>query len=197
MRDRNDDEGKNFEMRIIGGLYKSRLIEMPKGTDIRPTQDKVRQAVFNILQDVNGMAVLDLFAGSGACGIEAISRGARHATFVENNSKCIQAINGNLQALKVNVNQYSVVRVGADKAVSRLEAEGQIFDLVFLDPPYYEDLAKKCLITIDACDILAQSALVVVEHYKRDDLPGEFKQLDLLTERKYGDTVISIFRKRA
>lgn len=182
-------------MRIIGGLYKSRLIEMPKGADIRPTQDKVRQAVFNILQDVNDMAVLDLFAGSGAYGIESISRGARHATFVENNSRCIQAINRNLETLKVDISQYNIIRMSADKVISGLEAEGRRFDLVFMDPPYYEGLAKKCLISIDACDILAQSALVIVEHYKRDDLPAELRQLSLLMERKYSDTKISIFKK--
>ncbi|HPM42383.1 MAG TPA: 16S rRNA (guanine(966)-N(2))-methyltransferase RsmD [Candidatus Omnitrophota bacterium] len=181
-------------MRIIGGLYKSRLIEMPKGTDIRPTQDKVRQAVFNILRDVNGMRALDLYAGSGAYGIEAISRGAGHATFVENNARCVQTISSNLQLLKVDSLKYDIIRLKAEEAVSRLGSEAKLFDLVFVDPPYYEGLAKKCLITLDACDILAQSALVVIEHYKRDDLPAELTKLKLLTERRYSDTKISIFR---
>lgn len=183
-------------MRIIGGIYRSRLIEMPKGVEIRPTQDKVRQAVFNILRDVNGMTVLELFAGSGAFGIEAISRGAGHATFIDNDPKCIQAIRKNLAALKVDPALYDIIRLNALEAASKLEKEQKKFDLVIMDPPYYRELAKKCLITLNDYDILAQSALVVVERFKRDELPTCLTALELITERAYSDTIISIFRTK-
>jgi 16S rRNA (guanine966-N2)-methyltransferase len=181
-------------MRIIGGLYRSRLISMPKGAEIRPTQDKVRQAIFNILQDVSGKTVLELFAGSGAFGIEAISRGARHVTFVENNNKCVQTIAENLDSLKVEASLYRIIRANALEVAAGLEKKEGRFDLVFLDPPYHQDLAKKCLISIDAYDIVAKSALVVVEHYKREQLPRDLHRLNFLTERAYSDTLISIYR---
>ncbi len=183
-------------MRIVGGVYKSRTIEMPEGVDIRPTQDKVRQAVFNILQDVSGMAVLELFAGSGAFGIEALSRGARHATFVDNNMKCVQTIRKNLGKLKVDASLYGIIRLNALEAASKLNKKAKKFDLIILDPPYYGEMAKNCLITIDNHDILTQSALVVVEHFKRDKLPDGLKNIALLAERSYSDTKISIFKRR-
>lgn len=183
-------------MRVVGGIYRSRSIEMPKGAEIRPTQDKVRQAVFNILQDVSGRSVLDLFAGSGAYGIEALSRGARHVTFVENNSRCIQAIAKNLDSLKVHASDYIIIRSDASEAPAGLAKNGSRFDLIFLDPPYHQGLAKKSLITIDACDIVAKSGLVIAEHFKRDELPRDLQRLVFLTERAYSDTLISIYRSR-
>ena len=100
-------------MRIIGGEYRSRLIAMPKGTEIRPTQDRVRESVFNILADVNGKKILDLFAGSGAYGLEALSRGAGHATFVENNSRCLATIESNVEALGIPESKCKVLRSSA------------------------------------------------------------------------------------
>ena len=182
-------------MRIIGGEFRSRLIMMPKGVEIRPTQDKVREATFNILGDITGRSVLELFAGSGAFGIEAISRGARYATFVDNNFKCADIIKANLESLKVNDNSYSIIRTSADKALQRLAGEGKRFDIIFLDPPYYKDMAKKCLINIDSYDILSPIGLVLVEHFKKDVLPKDLKTLVFDQERRYGDTIITIFRR--
>jgi len=182
-------------MRIIGGEYRSRLIGMPKGAQTRPTQDRVREAVFNVLADVGGKRVLDLFAGSGAYGLEALSRGACHATFVENNSRCLAAIESNLAALKVPDSKYEVLRSSAYMAISRLEKDGERFDLIFVDPPYHKDMAKKCLIYIDYYDILSRFGLVVVEHFRSDSLEAELNNITPGKERKYGDTVITIFKK--
>ena len=182
-------------MRIIGGEYRSRLIEMPKGVQIRPTQDRVREAVFNVLADVNGRRVLDLFAGSGAYGIEALSRGASYATFVENNSRCLEVIVSNLSSLEIPESKYTILRSSAYMALSRLEKDGEQFDLIFVDPPYHKDMAKKCLLYIDYYDILRQAGLVVVEHFKADSLEADLETLVPEKERKYGDTVITIFKK--
>ncbi|MCX5677519.1 MAG: 16S rRNA (guanine(966)-N(2))-methyltransferase RsmD [Candidatus Omnitrophica bacterium] len=182
-------------MRIIGGEFKSRLISMPKGVDMRPTQDKVRGAVFNILGDITGKRVLELFAGSGAFGIEAISRGAGHAAFVDNNFRCIEAIKENLGSLKIDNNRYDLIKADALKVFPKLLGQGEKFDIIFMDPPYYRELAKKCLINADAYDILAPIGLIVVEHFKKDILPTGFRTFILSQERRYGDTVITIFRR--
>lgn len=182
-------------MRIIGGEYKSRTILMPKGVDIRPTQDKVREAVFNILGDVSGKRVLELFAGSGAFGIEAISRGARDVTFVDNNFKCSQTIKSNLESLGVNESKYDIIRANALGMLPRLAKQEEKFDIVFLDPPYYKTIAKNCLINIDAYDILSPVGLIIIEHFKKDALDAELERLVFVDQRRYGDTVISIYRK--
>ena len=183
-------------LRIIAGLYKSRRIAIPKGVEIRPTQDRVRESIFNLLQNVNGMRVLELFAGSGAFGIEAISRGASHVTFVENNPRCIETIKSNLDSLQIPESGYNIIRSNAISIATTLRID-KPFDLVFLDPPYYKDIPKKCLIYIDACDILSPGALVVVERYKTDELPIDLKYLVQEKERMYGDKIITILRKKS
>ena len=182
-------------MRIIGGQFKSRVISMPKGVEMRPTQDKVREALFNMLGDINGKKVLELFAGSGAFGIEAISRGAEHVTFVDNNFKCAATIRSNLESLAIDSAHYNIIRSNAISAPSRLAKDGNRFDIVFLDPPYYQDLAKKCLISMDACDILSPNSVVLVEHFKKDVIPQDFRTLAFEEARRYGDVTISIYRR--
>lgn len=183
-------------MRIIGGQYRSRLISMPKGIEIRPTQDKVREAVFNILGDVNAKSILELFAGSGAFGIEAISRGARYVTFVDNNFRCTEMIRKNLQSLGIDEVTYDIIRTNALSVLARLEKKEDKYDIVFMDPPYYKGIARKCLINIDSYDILSQTAIVVIEHFRKDALILDLKQLVLENERRYGDTLVTIFRKK-
>lgn len=182
-------------MRIIGGEYRSRLISMPKGVEMRPTQDRIRESVFNLLGDISGSMCLDLFAGSGAYGLEAISRGASRVTFVENNFKCVQTIKENLGSLNIDANIYDIIKANALSIMPRLEKEGVRYDIVFMDPPYYKDMARKCLINVDSYDILSHIALVMVEHFKKDTLVSDLKTLILHKERQYSDTLISIFKK--
>ena len=182
-------------MRIIGGEYRSRLIRMPKGVDIRPTQDKVRGAVFNIIGDLNDKKVLELFAGSGAFGIEAISRGAGHVTFVDNNLKCVETVRRNVESLGIDMLRYDIIRANALNVFPRLQRGCESVDLIFMDPPYNRDLAKKCLINISCYDILTPTGLVVIEHFKKDTLEADPRSLILEKERRYGDTVISMFRR--
>ena len=182
-------------MRIIGGEYKSRSIAMPRGVEIRPTQDKVREALFNILGDITGKKVLELFAGSGAFGIEAISRGAVSVTFVDNNFRCIQTIKSNLGSLGVPDSRYNVIRADALKAPAKLALACEKYDIIFLDPPYYRDMPKKCLINVDSYDIVAPVGLVIVERFKKDALGAELERLVFVDERRYGDTVITILRR--
>ena len=183
-------------MRIISGMYKSRLIGMPKGVDIRPTQDKVRQAVFNILAPIiKGTNVLDLYAGSGASGLEALSRGAKRVVFVDSNPKCVDTIKRNIEQLEVKNSMVRAVKSDAIKALKKLESEGEKFDIIFLDPPYYKDIAKNCLINIIRYDILASIHRIIAEHHKKDDL-SNLDGILALDERISGDTIISIYEKK-
>ena len=169
---------------------------MPQGVKIRPTQDKVRGAIFNVLGDVAGKSVLELFAGSGAFGIEAVSRGAGHVTFVDNNSRCIETIKSNVESLGIVKSAYDIIRANALSVLARLEKAEEKYDIVFLDPPYYEGIARKCLINIDRYDILSQIGLVLVEHFKKDSLTLDLDELVLEKERIYGDTLVTVFRKK-
>jgi len=182
-------------MRIIGGEYKSRSIAMPRGVEMRPTQDKVREALFNILGDIAGKKVLELFAGSGAFGIEAISRGAASVTFVDNNFCCIKTIKSNLESLGVPDSKYNIIKADALKFPAKAANNHEMYDIIFLDPPYYRDMAKKCLINIYYYDIVSPVGLVIVEHFKKDALSVELERLVFVDERRYGDTVITILRR--
>ena len=183
-------------MRIIGGEYKSRSIAMPRGVEMRPTQDKIREAIFNILGDINGKKVLELFAGSGAFGMEAISRGAGSVAFVDNNFRCIQTIKSNLKSLGVSDSRYSVIKTNALNFSAKLKPVSEKFDIIFLDPPYYMNMAKKCLINMDSCDIVSPVGLIIVEHFKKDALDTELERFVFVDERRYGDTVVTILRRK-
>jgi len=165
---------------------------MPKG--IRPTQDKVRKAVFDILGDISGLAFLELFAGSGAVGLEALSRGAADLVLVELNRNCLAVIRKNIEMLKAAC--WSILDIEAQMAVVFLRGQNRVFDIIFLDPPYHAGLAKKTLQTLEAYDILAPNGLVVVQHFKAEEFKSAVQKFVLLKEAKYGDTWLSIFRKK-
>ena len=182
---------------------------MPKG--IRPTQDKVRKALFDILGDIAGLSFLELFAGSGAIGFEALSRGASEVTLVEYNRTCLLAMEKNIAALKLE--NCVLYPQEAERAIRRLHKECKKFDIIFLDPPYYkgtaprlrsgstassvgEPLTKKTLQTLSAYDILAPNGFVVAQHFRKDGLPAENGELILIKEARYGDTLLSFYKKR-
>ena len=179
-------------MRINSGKYKGRVIHMPKA--IRPTQDKVRKALFDILGDIEGLSFLELFAGSGAVGFEALSRGVSDLVLVEYNRDCLLAIRKNIESLKA---RSCVLYEGeAVKAIDTLQKNNKRFDIIFLDPPYYKDMSKKILQMLGACDILARNGFVVAQHFKKEELPRESGKLVLVKESKYGDTLLSFFQEK-
>jgi len=178
-------------MRITTGIYKGRRINMPK--DIRPTQEKVRKALFDILGDISGLSFLEVFAGSGAIGIEALSRGAKEVVFIEKDKKCIQAIKDNLMLL--GYLGYRVIGLDTLEAIKRISQQNDKFNIIFLDPPYYKDLAKKTLKILGAYDILAPNGFIIVQHFKKESLPGVQGGLVLFKQAHYGDTVLSFYRK--
>lgn len=182
-------------IRIIGGEYRGRILKMPRA--VRPTQDKVREAVFNIIRErIPGNDALDLYAGSGAFGIEALSRGAQSAIFVDNNINSIKIIKSNLLVIGDRAGCAQVFKVDAVKAITKFGKNGRRFDIIFLDPPYHGGLARNTLIKINACDILAQRGFVIAEHFKKEVMPQTAGNLSLFKERRYGDTMLSFFTHR-
>ena len=181
-------------MRIISGRFKGRVIQMPKG--IRPTSDKVREALFDILKaHIKGASFLDLYCGSGAVGIEAFSRGAERISFVDNNFKCIATLKKNLQSLEIlDLSIIDIYKMDALRSLTALEKSSMSFDIVFLDPPYYKNLAKNTLRAISNCDILARNAIVVLELYKKEKLPEKARSLKKFRTSKYGDTKLVFFK---
>jgi 16S rRNA G966 N2-methylase RsmD len=237
-------------IRITTGIYKGRKLQIPKG--IRPTQNITRKAVFDIIGDIEGLVFLELFAGSGAVGIEAASRGAREVVFVENNPQTAKALGQNLSCLPQG--KFYVLPLDAQLAVKRLGDEGRKFDVIFLDPPYLKEPAtpglkgmagvplsastpglkapwhkglpsasivdgmagvplsaatpnlkgkvgvppsavKNTLQTLSACDILTPAGLIIAQHSKKEDLPEHLGVLSLLKQSRYGDSILSFYRK--
>ena len=126
-------------MRVVGGIYRHRLLTYPDdATHTRPTKDRVREAIFSALGDINGYRVLDLYAGSGAMGLEALSRGASHATFVDISPLAVKAIKENVNSLKVSENEYEIIRNKDVNAIGLFKQRHNQFDLIVLDPPYEE-----------------------------------------------------------
>ena len=179
-------------MRITTGKYRNRKIYFPR--NIRPTQDKVRKAVFDILGDINGLTFLELFAGSGAVGFEALSRGVGELTMVECDRNSVLAIKKNIALLKAS--PCSLHYIEAQKAIKLLAQNKKSFDIIFFDPPYHLEMVKKILQTLEGYDILAPNGLIVVQHSKAELLPKDSLKFSLIKEAKYGDTWLSIFRKK-
>ena len=180
-------------MRIITGQYKSRLLKSPQG--IRPTEDRVRKALFDILGEVTGLSFLELFAGSGSVGFEAISQGAGEVVFVESQRQSIQAIEANIKSLGCEEGA-KVICQDAFRAVDNMSKNRQKFDLIFLDPPYYKGLAEKMLQTLGECDILHLSGYVIIQHFKKDLVGEKAGKLALLRQEQYGDTILSFYVKK-
>jgi 16S rRNA (guanine966-N2)-methyltransferase len=173
-------------VRVIAGRFGGRTLFAPRGRDVRPTSDRVREALFSILSDVSGLRVLDLFAGSGALAIEALSRGASEATLVDSSAASIAAVRRNLGSLGVDA---EVRREQAAAFLQRARAARRQYDLVFLDPPYRQASVLGREISTALAPVLAPAARVVVESDRRAPLRLD---LPLLTERRYGDTLIRI-----
>ncbi len=178
-------------MRINTGIYKGRNIHLPEG--IRPTQEKVRKALFDILGDIEGLSFLELFAGSGSVGFEAASRLAKEVVFIEIDHQAQTAIQKNIQALKAG--NCQLIGLEADKAIHILARNQRKFDLIFLDPPYYQETAKKTLQTLDGYDILTPIGFAIAQHFKADLLEDNIGKLGRFRQAKYGDTVLSFYKK--
>lgn len=184
-------------MRIVGGSLRGRRIAVPPGRPVRPTSDRAREAVFNILAHgmgvgLDGARVLDLFAGTGAYGLEALSRGAASVVLIDNAAPSLEAIRRNVEGLEV-ADRARVVRADAARLTNGADIPGP-FDLVFLDPPYDEGLEAAALATLASADLLDEHAVCVVEtRSKREfEAPVGYATQD---QRTYGQARISFLRR--
>lgn len=182
-------------MRIIGGKYRSRVLSEFAGEEVRPTSDRVKESLFNILAlKLYGARVLDLFSGSGALGLESLSRGAKEVVFNDCAKDSIAILKKNLATLKIAVGGEEAKVINYDYAVCLETLRGQ-FDLIFIDPPYRFDYGEKALNKIAQKGLLTDKGIAV---YERDRaFEGEIEGLEKYDERKYGKTYITFFRKTA
>lgn len=181
-------------MRVISGSARGRRLLSPKNLRVRPTADRVKEALFSILNSRlgswSGVRVLDLFAGTGSLGIEALSRGAGHAVFCDSHGESVQLVRDNLQHCAFS-NQGTVIQGDALRALGQLQRRGEQFDLVFLDPPYQEQkLLSDVLTTLASGSLLSAEALIVVETAGKAKLPDQHDKLIQIDRRDYGDTAI-------
>lgn len=180
-------------MRVISGKFKGRQLVSFKADHIRPTTDRVKESLFNMLMgEVEGAVVLDLFSGTGSLGIEAYSRGAKFVTFVEKHAQSRKIIADNLKNLKINEN----VEVIADDVFKFLTDEGSsLFDLVFIDPPFTESLGDSVMQAISISPILSKSATIAIETGTKEPIADKYQDLICVTRRQFGDKQLSIFRR--
>lgn len=181
-------------MRIIAGEKRSRILTAPEGMDTRPTADKVREALFSILSSrVWDARVLDLYAGSGALSLEALSRGAASAVLVDKDRKAQQAIRRNIEALEYG-KQARVLPVPDTVALAQLEREGERFDLIFLDPPYKMDTAAVCDEILQK-GLLADDGIIIIEH-RKDTPPVPGAGFEITDTRHYGIAGLMFLKKK-
>ncbi|MBN1692249.1 MAG: 16S rRNA (guanine(966)-N(2))-methyltransferase RsmD [Dehalococcoidales bacterium] len=180
-------------MRVITGNLKGRRLKFPKGTKTRPVTDLVRGAIFSILENNNKdwSQVLDLFAGSGALGIEALSRGADWADFVESQRKCCDIIKENLETTGLS-SRAKVYCCSVDKALSFLDKE---YNVILMDPPYSDTTTGDIITRLASSGLVGTETTLVVTHSYRSPLRQNYAALNLVKQHRHGDTCISIFHK--
>lgn len=187
-------------MRIVGGNLKGRFFSKKLPNGVRPTSELVRESLFNILYnliDFNSLSVLDLCAGTGALGIESLSRGASSCLFVDSNNKVCSLIKEILNHFKIDIQKYKVINYDSTKLFHNrtIIPDNSKFDIIFFDPPYLAELYDKILFDIADGDFLTDYGLIVIEygHNVKFNIPNVF---NLLKEKKYGDTSIIILEKK-
>jgi 16S rRNA (guanine(966)-N(2))-methyltransferase RsmD len=189
-------------VRVIAGIAKGTKLTSLKSNKVRPTLDQVRETLFNILgPDLSGDYFLDLFGGSGAIGIEALSRGAEKIVWVENNRQSQDLIRANLQKCRFENNDdrkssffaWELLKMDALKALPSLEKKSLKFDVVYIDPPFADNLYEKCLIGLSKSQLLKKESLVVVEHDSKNILQEIYGRLFRYDQRQSGSTSLSFY----
>ncbi len=180
-------------MRIVAGKNKGNILKSPKGLSVRPTSEKVREALFDILgTSVKETCFLDLFAGTGAAGIEALSRGAKNVIFIEKEPKCIKIIKENLE--KTGNSQNAIVyKIDSLSGLKLLAKKNYLLDYIFLDPPYNKGLVNISLLEISKLSILRKNGLLIAQHYKKEKAMENLNNLKLFNQRRYGECYLSFY----
>jgi 16S rRNA (guanine(966)-N(2))-methyltransferase RsmD len=185
-------------MRIIAGTFRSRQLKSPKGLKLRPTSDMLRETLFNILGPrVDGSRFLDLFAGTGAVGIEAISRGAALAVFVENHFATVRLLRENLAALEIK-SGARVLAASVSAAIAKLQTDSANFDFVYLDPPYAKgNEYDATLRTLEKSSLVSESTILIAEHRKSFQLPASLGRFERVRILRQGDAALTFYRQSA
>lgn len=182
-------------MRVISGTARGIPLSAPEGMGTRPTTDRVKENLFNMIQhEIRDKTVLDLFSGSGALAIEALSRGAREAVLVEPDKRCYTVINDNLKRTRLE-QLAKVIRLESQEGIRQLQREGRRFDLVFMDPPYAQGWVEITLRQLTELDVLKPGAMVIAEHEYSDPSPEQVGSLRRINLKKYGRTALSVYRE--
>ena len=183
-------------MRIISGTSKGRKLVTPRGYSLRPTSDRMKESIFNILgKEVEDKVVLDLFAGTGNLGIEALSRGAKKAFFVETGRQALQLIQKNLARCGVE-GQSEIVPEDTTRAIGMLKQKREVFDLILIDPPYGKGMVQKTLERLNSQKIYHEGSILVVQHDRREPVSETTGRWNLFRQRRMGDTLISFLTPR-
>ncbi len=185
-------------MRVIGGCAKGRTLYTPGSNRIRPTADRVKEALFSILysrfSSFSNLKVLDIFAGTGSLGIEALSRGAHSSTFIDSHPESIRLVRRNLELTGFS-ELSTLLQMDAVKGVEHLSAQGEYFDIILIDPPYIEKaLTERVISSLAVTDIMNPDAVIAVETDKHTDLSVP-ESMTVSSKRVYGDTVIWLIEK--
>lgn len=180
-------------MRIIAGFAKGRKLTTPKGVEVRPTTDRVKEAIFSMISPyIPSSLVLDLFSGTGNLGLEAISRGAEKVYFVDKSKSSIALTSQNIATLGMN-SKSETKNSDALKAIDEYAYLGLKFDIVFMDPPYGQGIIIPCLKAIHECNILKEDGIIVIEHNETEKIDPQIGGLSVLKHKKYGNTIISVY----
>lgn len=182
-------------MRIISGKWKSRKLYSTKGMNTRPTSDRVKEAIFNIINHRLGSSiVLDIFAGTGSMGFEALSRGSNKVVFIEKDIGAAKVIEKNAKMLDCS-GAIHILRKDVFRAISDLAESEYVFDIIFMDPPYKSNIEKDVISSIINANIMDRQGIIVVEHDYRDVMPEKIDRINKIDTRKYGNTSISFYTR--
>lgn len=181
-------------MRVISGKARGLKLDSPKNNDVRPTTDRVKESLFNIINSyIIDSEVLDLFAGTGSLGIECLSRNAKSCVFVDNKKESLDIVKSNIKKARVE-NESTVLKEDFKSAIKTLNLKNKTFDIIFLDPPYYENLFEICLDEISKNNLLKKDGIIVVEHDTKEILSEKINNLEKFRDKKYGNTTLSFYK---
>lgn len=181
-------------MRVISGKARGLKLNTPKNEDVRPTTDRVKESLFNIINSyVIDSDVLDLFAGTGSLGIECLSRGANKCVFVDKSKESMAIVKSNIKKARVE-NESITLNTDFKNAIVSLSNKGEKFNIIFMDPPYYKNMFIDALSSVDEKNLLAEDGIIVVEHDTVDSFPENVGRLYKSRDKKYGNTTLTFYK---
>ena len=181
-------------MRVISGKARGLKLNAPKNNDVRPTTDRVKESLFNMINPyMMESSILDLFAGTGSLGIECLSRGANKCIFLDSSKESIGIIKSNIKKARVE-KESIVLNCDFKSAINSLALKTETFDVIFMDPPYYKNMFDDALNSIDNNNLLKEDGIIVVEHDTKDKFPDSIGRLYKSRDKKYGNTTLTFYK---